>query len=97
MDIPRRILPVATSTLMSSISIGILQPILPLLARSLEITTAEYGLIVAAGGFTRTLFAAPTSMLADAIGKFFFGTFPVNPLLRDMFRPKTPAGRGYPW
>ncbi|KAF4650301.1 hypothetical protein FOZ61_000431 [Perkinsus olseni] len=67
--IDRRVWPIALSTGLMGISIGLVQPVLPLLATSLNISTAQFGQVIAVVGLSRIFCTIPTSILADVFGR----------------------------
>ncbi|EER04992.1 Tetracycline resistance protein, class A, putative [Perkinsus marinus ATCC 50983] len=73
MPIDRRVWPIALSTGLMGVSIGLVQPVLPLLATSLNISTAQFGQVIAVVGLSRIFCklesTIPTSILADVSGR----------------------------
>ncbi|KAF4659257.1 hypothetical protein FOL47_007670 [Perkinsus chesapeaki] len=53
LPIDRRVWPIALSTGLMGISIGLVQPVLPLLATTLNISTAQFGQVIAVVGLSR--------------------------------------------
>jgi predicted MFS family arabinose efflux permease len=67
--IDKRVLPISASLLLNYSGQGATAPILPLLSRSLGLTTADVGLVAASSALARVLTNIPASALADKIGR----------------------------
>lgn len=68
-EIDPRVWPIAASTFVTGSAIGVLLPVMPLFAASLNLTTAEFGLVGSVFGGTRLLANIPIAIASERYGR----------------------------
>lgn len=68
-NIDDRVWPVALCNILCGISIGILMPCMPLLASQIDISSSQYGVVVAAFGVSRLMANIPAGYFVDRLGR----------------------------
>ena len=68
-SIDDRVWPVALCNILCGISIGILMPCMPLLASQINISSTQYGIVVAAFGVSRLMANIPAGYFVDRLGR----------------------------
>eukprot|EP00939_MAST-03C_sp_MAST-3C-sp1_P000798 g798.t1 len=64
-----QIWPIAGTMLIAGSAVGVILPVMPLLVKELGISQAQFGIIVAAFGFSKLLANIPAATLTDRIGR----------------------------
>eukprot|EP00940_MAST-03C_sp_MAST-3C-sp2_P002348 g2348.t1 len=64
-----QIWPIAGTMLIAGTAVGVILPVMPLLVKELGITQAQFGIVVAAFGFSKLFANIPAGMLTDSIGR----------------------------
>ena len=64
-----KVVPVAISSLLTGLAIGIIVPVMPIFARDLGLSTAEYGAVVSVMGASRLLANIPAAWAAERFGR----------------------------
>ena len=72
--VDKRVWPVAASMLLTGGAIGVIVPVMPLLVKSMGITTAEFGIVISAFALSKMTGNVPISVLADVYGRKPFMT-----------------------
>eukprot|EP01083_Nonionella_stella_P197243 725342_1 len=67
--IDRRAYPIAFSSLLMGIGIGVILPVMPQFANEIGINTMQYGLVISVMGVTRLLMNVPAGLITDKFGR----------------------------
>ena len=67
--IDKRAYPIAFSSLLMGIGIGVILPVMPQFANEIGLNTMQYGLVISVMGITRLLMNVPAAMLTDQFGR----------------------------
>jgi MFS family permease len=67
--IDKRVWPIAFSSLLMGIAIGVVIPLLPLMSRELGLSTSQFGFLISSMGLARLLLNIPAATLVDKIGR----------------------------
>ena len=68
-NVDHRVWPIASSMLLTGLSIGIITPIMPLFVKQLGLTTSAFGIVVSAFAFTKLLGNIPCAFFSDRFGR----------------------------
>lgn len=94
-----RVRPIVACYLVSGVTIGIIVPCMPLLVSELNISSAQFGLIVSSFGVAKLLGNIPSSHYVDTIGRrplFFAGLGLAGVAIGGMGLSLNPSF-GFPW
>ena len=67
--IDKRVWPIAASSLLMGTAIGVVFPIMPLLAKDIGLTASDFGLVISVMGMTRLVFNIPAAFIAEKYGR----------------------------
>lgn len=67
--IDKRVWPIAFSSLLMGIAIGVVIPLLPLFSKELGLSTSQFGFLISSMGLARLLLNIPAAALVDKIGR----------------------------
>lgn len=72
------LIPLSLSMLLVGSSVGVLNPVMPFIVKSLGLTTGQYGMVVSSFGFAKMIGNVPSAIFAEKYGR---KPFMVNSLL----------------
>ena len=64
-----RVYPIAFSSLLMGVAIGVILSVMPQFADEIGINTVEYGLVISIMGITRLMMNVPAGLLTDRFGR----------------------------
>jgi MFS family permease len=76
-----QLLPIALSMGITGVAVGIVNPAMPLVVEQLQLTSSEYGTVVAAFGLAKLLLNIPAAVVTEKYGRKPFLTYGSMPLL----------------